>query len=600
MLNHIFRYLRKPNRHICLQSPKAQFTASLSCVLYLQSSLDFVDPRVTEEAKRSSVLLCLHDLNLYAIDHWLDHLLELSESVGSCPDRSELEPLLRNLERLTEMHQSIAGLQGSGLPEEEEQDCRQQGQHWHLFGISHAARSLLNRVLVQQQTVLSEDHPPKEPHSVPAALQDSNSLILVSPAIDPNANDQYPLLFSHIRERYQSIVEELMETEEPNNQTLSAFILRQASGAFLCRHRGCPRAAQGFHSPEVREKHEESHRPRFQCAHATCGLFGTTFKSRAALKKHAARYHDDDNTASVPNSLTRKPRGLHEDRTLFAFSDTKTKRKAEGSRFHEEYSKSLQASFTGRTALASSNNRDSASDLTKGNSIPSTNASKGPVDRMISQLYFPGRKPTSEKRSPFREASQFSAEGPSDDFSGPITPATDALAYADYPPPSLSDHDPAETIVPREAYLGYENTEEDANYSQYRDIHSSYTPQISDPGFSNMALSTPAIPLQYPFISKSHRQSGGIRRGPDLVPEFPAPLTSMESMGSETDPPGKVKIIPEADLSLPSSREASFLRPTRTTATSGIFTCTAPECHARFDNIVECYKHSLEAHSRSF
>ena len=349
MLNHIFRYLRKPNRHICLQSPKAQLTASLSCVLYLQSSLDFVDPRVTEEANRSSVLLCLHDLNLYAIDHWLDHLLALSNSMGSCLDRCELEPLFRCLERLTEMHQSIAALQGSDLLEEEEQDYREQGQHWQLFRISHAARSLLNRVLVHQQTVSSEDYPPKEPRRLPAALQDSNSRLPVSPAIDPNANHHYRLLFSHIRARYQSIVEELMETEEPNNQMLSAFILRQASGAFLCRYRGCPRAAQGFHSPELREKHEESHRPRFQCAHAICGLFGTTFNSRAALKKHAARYHDDDNTASVPNSLTRKPRSLHEDRALFAFSDSKTKRKAEGFRFREEYPELFQPSLKGRT-----------------------------------------------------------------------------------------------------------------------------------------------------------------------------------------------------------------------------------------------------------
>ena len=461
--------------------------------------------------------------------------------MGSCLDRCELEPLFRCLERLTEMHQSIAALQGSGLLEEEEQDYRQQGQHWQLFRISHAARSLLNRVLVHQQTVSSEDYPPKEPHCMPAALQDSNSRIPVSPAIDPNANHQYRLLFSNIRARYQSIVEELMETEEPNNQILSAFILRQASVAFLCRSRGCPRAAQGFHSPELREKHEESHRPRFQCAHATCGLFGTTFNSRAALKKHAVRYHDDDNTASVPDSLTRKPRSLHEDRALFAFSDTKTKRKAEGSRVHEEYSNSLQASFKGRTALASSDNQYSASDLTKGNSIPSTNASEGPVDRMISQdvdfILFPRPKSTIGKRSPFRETSQFSVPDPSDDFAGPISPATDGPLYYQSPPPSLTYYDPVETIVPEEAYLGYDNTEEMADYSQYRDIISSSTPQTSDPGFSNMALSTPAIPQQYPFISKSHHQSGSTRKVSDQAPEFPASLTSMESPKSDPSHP---------------------------------------------------------------
>ena len=414
MLNHIFRYLRNPNRHIFLQSPKAQLTASLSCVLYLQSSLDFVDPRVTEEAKRLSVLHCLHDLNLYAIDHWLDHLLALSRSMGSCPDRSELEPLLRSLERLTERHQSIAALQGSGLLEQDEQNYRQQGQHWHLFGISHAARSLLHMVLVHQQTVLSEDYQPKEPHYMPAALQGSNSPILVSPAIDPAANHQYPVLFSHIRERYQSIVEEFMETEDPNNQTLSAFILRQTSGAFLCRLRGCPRAAQGFHTAELREKHEESHRQRFQCAHATCGLFGTKFNTRAAMKKHAARYHDEDNTASIPNSLTGKSRGTHEERTLFAFSDAKTKRKAGESRVREEYLESLQASFKGQTTLASSDSRHSASEERRDTSMLSTNAAEGHVDSIMSDvyqdsLYNPGLVPTTSSLQPRQQAARGTA-----------------------------------------------------------------------------------------------------------------------------------------------------------------------------------------------
>ena len=523
MLNHISRYLRNPDRHIFLQSQKAQLTASLSCVLYLQSSLDLVDPRFTEEAKRSSVLLCLHDLNLYAIDYWLDHLLALSKSMGFCPDRYELEPLLRSLERLTEMHQHIAALQGSGFLEEEELDYRQQGQHWQLFRISHAAQSLLTRVLVHQQTVSLEDSAPKEPHCMPTALQDSNSLIPVSPEIDPNANHQYPLLFTHTRERYQSIVEELMETDEPNNQILSAFILHQASGAFLCRYWGCPRAAQGFHTSELREKHEESHRPRFQCTHATCGLFGTTFNSRAAMKKHVARYHDEDNTASIPNSLTWKPRRLPEDRNLFDFSVVKTKRKAEESRVREEYSESLQASSKGQKTLASSDNRDSASEEKKGTSLLSTNAAEGQVDRTMSDvyqdaLYSPGLAPATSSLqprqqaardtvsphrsavsdllqvanterlmtrsaspvsnatcyvSPFQECSQFAPEG------GSFSPADttrfpsigrliqqqereDAHAHAEYRPPSPLVFDPEKTIGPKEMILDHDNIEEDA------------------------------------------------------------------------------------------------------------------------------------------
>lgn len=532
-----------------LQPQKAQLTASLSCVLYLQSSLNFVDSRVTEEAKRSSVLLCLHDLNLYAIDYWLDHLLALSKSLVSYPDRCELEPLLRSLERLTEMHQIIAASQGSDLHEAEEQDYRQQGQHWQLFGMSQAARSLLNRVLVHQQTVSSEDHPPKEPHCMPAALQDSSSLIVVSPANDPNANHQYPLLFSQIRNRYRSIVEELMETEEANDQTLSAFKLRQASGAFLCRYPGCSRATQGFHSSVLREKHEESHRPRFQCTHAACGLLGTTFNSQAAMKKHNARYHDEDNTASVPNSLTRKPRCLHEDRTLFTLSDSKMKRKAEGSNFHEEHSGSLQASVKGQTTLASLESWQSASERFMGTSMLLTNGAEEQIDRTMSDVYLdslpnPRLAPTTSSMqsrqqaarntespqssaisklqeaankhrsmarsaspvsntahhaSPFRESSEFAVEMFASSPSSPanftrLTPTAQLGQQRTWNRYSSLLNSP-KIVRPKEAHLDFgniEDTEMSLTYSlkttNNPDTSSPSIPHISDPGSSNMVL----------------------------------------------------------------------------------------------------------------
>ena len=653
----IFRYLKTPNRHILLQPQKAQLTASLSCVLYLQSSLNFVDPRVTEEAKRSSVLLCLHDLNLYAIDHWLDHLLALTRSMGSCPDRSEFGTLLQGLERLTEMHQSIAALRGSGLLEEEEQDHRRQGQYWQLFGISHATRSLLDRVLVHQQTISSEKYPPEEPHCTPPTLQDSNLPIRVSPAIDSNANHQYPLLFSDIRKRYQSIVEELMKTEEPNNETLYAFIVRHASGAFLCRYRGCPRAAQGFRTSELRGKHEESHRPRFQCTHATCGLFGTTFNSRAALKKHTARYHDEDNTASVPNSLTRKPRGPREERALFAFSDTTKKRKAEGSMAREQSSESLQASFKGQTTLASSDSRHPASEEVRRTSMLSTNAAEPQVDRTISdddeyEMYHRGlsRKtsslqphqqaardtvsphrsgisdllhvantdrlmtrsasPFSNKAhnvSPFRESSEFAVDGA---YSNPSSLAgadrlisaaqlrqqqerEDANTHAEYRGPWVPlDLNSKQTVGPNEVFLDYKNAEEDV------EIPPTY-PVTNTEYLDSSSSSKPpplAIPQQYPFISKSRHQRNSMRSGADQVPDFPALLTSMEFTKSETGLPEKVRIIPDTDLSLPSSQEAPVSGPANTIISSGTYSCTTPDCHARFDTATRLSKHCREAH----
>ena len=261
----------------------------------------------------------------------------------------------------------------------------------------------------------------------------------------------------------------------------------------------------------------------------------------------------------------------------------------------------------------------------------------------------------SRQRSPFRESSQYAVEG---GYSSPSSPAgatrltsaaqlrqqqkfeADAHAFAQHHPPSRSEYlNPPKTISPKEAHLDYHSTEEDARmplfpqlkheprfssqssngrlhpgstdqinnndqpYSSMktgsRDSSSSSAPQPSAPGFATMAPSVPAIPQQYPFISESRRQSSSMRSGSDQVPEFPASLTSMESTKSETGQPEKVKIIPDADLSLPSSQEAPVSRPANTTAASGTYTCTTPDCHARFDAAAKLHKHRKEAHRAS-
>ena len=167
------RYLRDTDKFSFLQPQKAQFTISLSCVLYLQSSLDFVNPRVAQEDRRSNVALCLHELHLYAVDHWIDHLLALSKSLGSYAGIFDLESLQKSLERLTEMHNDLAALHSLDIYNEEEPDPTY-GQRWQLLGISRAARSLLEKVLVRQQIAFPNDYESNLPHSKRVAFQCAN------------------------------------------------------------------------------------------------------------------------------------------------------------------------------------------------------------------------------------------------------------------------------------------------------------------------------------------------------------------------------------------------------------------------------------------
>ena len=61
----------------------------------------------------------------------------------------------------------------------------------------------------------------------------------------------------------------------------------------------------------------------------------------------------------------------------------------------------------------------------------------------------------------------------------------------------------------------------------------SSAPQTSNPGLVNMALSTPEVPQQYPFIPDPRRQRNIIPRGMYQLPELPAFPTSMESTKSD-------------------------------------------------------------------
>ena len=135
---------------------------SLACVLYLISSLDLIDPQIPTEETRLKIIQCLHDLQLYANDHWLDHLSALENSqIDSILDRSMMLCLSRGLERLTERHNELVKLQawntqddGDSLPDylpSTMEKC------WPQLGFSRATQSLLNRVSVYRSNYMGAD-----------------------------------------------------------------------------------------------------------------------------------------------------------------------------------------------------------------------------------------------------------------------------------------------------------------------------------------------------------------------------------------------------------------------------------------------------------
>ena len=100
------------------------------------------------------------------------------------------------------------------------------------------------------------------------------------------------------------------------------FRVGHSSGYYFCSYQGCSRASQGFNSTELRQQHEESHAPRFQCPNPACGYWKCS--SEAALRKHTTKYHDAQDVSDVPNSIHRSVREVPQERSLFRLSTPRT------------------------------------------------------------------------------------------------------------------------------------------------------------------------------------------------------------------------------------------------------------------------------------
>ena len=106
-----------------------------------------------------------------------------------------------------------------------------------------------------------------------------------------------------------------MNLEDSAGALIREFRVGHSLGSYLCSYEGCPRASQGFSSLELRQQHQESHEPRFQCSNPACGFWKCS--SEAALRKHTTKYHDGRDVSCVPDSFNSSSRGVSQERALF-------------------------------------------------------------------------------------------------------------------------------------------------------------------------------------------------------------------------------------------------------------------------------------------
>ncbi|KAL8925344.1 MAG: hypothetical protein Q9172_002275 [Xanthocarpia lactea] len=225
----------------------------------------------------------------------------------------------------------------------------------------------------------------------------------------------------------------------------------------------------------------------------------------------------------------------------------------------------------------------------------------------------------------------------------------DARAIAEHQP-RPSDFVPPRTISPQEVALDYNEAEADAKMPLFnQDKRENQLSTFASPSSnlsqgdvddntsersytnmaprrqrgSNLAASTaspqsgstftfmpPSVPgnvqmppSTYPVLSQMlQRQGSSLRSTTDQAPEFPAHLTSMESSKSE-NAPSETMTRPDFTSSAESNQRSppspGLRRPSDTTAATGSYSCTSPDCAARFENAAKLQKHRREAHRNS-
>ena len=241
-------------------------------------------------------------------------------------------------------------------------------------------------------------------------------------------------------------------------------------------------------------------------------------------------------------------------------------------------------------------------------------------------------QPISRNRSPFRQGSPLA---PSEEFhrsSGPVlgTAAAarqqqkaqaDAREYANHQPQLRREA--TKTMSPKDAVLDYNDSEQDNTMSLFSDsIPTGYQRhyggsdmyannfvsgtnqafgQYTTPNQSNITSFRSAdgnnATANFNFVPPNPASANAYNQhqyktfnnaftATEQTPEFPAQLTSMESSVSENAPP--------------SSQEAGFspiVRPARTTADTGTYTCSHHGCSLRFESPARLLKHKRETHT---
>ena len=145
------RYLRDFSPAALKGFYQAHISVSIACVLYLTQALDLLNPRISEAECAESVANGYHEFNMYATEHWIDHIeaVSLSQQPDAPVDEADLKFLSSSLDEFTNQHDELYRVLQDAYPHSDG-FATVESPLWLRLNVSSATQSLLDYSLRSQ------------------------------------------------------------------------------------------------------------------------------------------------------------------------------------------------------------------------------------------------------------------------------------------------------------------------------------------------------------------------------------------------------------------------------------------------------------------
>ncbi|KAI1496314.1 hypothetical protein F5X99DRAFT_75957 [Biscogniauxia marginata] len=269
------------NEHLASNSCSlySQESIAFACVSIIKDSLVLLEPGISQDDRLIRVVSGSHALLPYALDFWLEHLLELGQETNVFQG----SPLGAALSSLESCHCDL-----------EFKLARDPA--WRTVFLSEAIDNRLSLLSGTPVYALCASIQRKRDECQSKSVENGAEMEKVSTEKDPT-------LLSLLAARFFETVHKLLEATElagVSPEDLENFQRQYSQVTYRCRFVPCRNAPLGFPSAPIRDSHERSHIRRLFCDKPMCPRGRMGFPGLKELAKHNTACHSEGSILVPP------------------------------------------------------------------------------------------------------------------------------------------------------------------------------------------------------------------------------------------------------------------------------------------------------------